>query len=59
MTANGTQVLMSPTDMLRGEKFARVRDPFGHEWGATTRPREMTPEEIQASAATMFEEMTG
>jgi PhnB protein len=59
MTANGAQVLMPPTGMFRGERFARVRDPFGHEWGVTTKLREMTPEEIQASAATMFEEMTG
>ena len=59
MTANGAQVLMPPTDMFRGERFARVRDPFGYEWGVTTRLQKMTPEEIQASAATMFEEMTG
>ena len=59
MTEHGAQGLMPPTDMFWGERFARVRDPFGHEWGVTTKLREMTPEEIQASAAKMFEEMTG
>jgi PhnB protein len=34
MTEHGAQVLMPPTDMFWGEKFARIRDPFGHEWGA-------------------------
>ena len=57
MAANGGQVLMPATDMFWGERFARVRDPFGHEWGVTTQLREMTPDEIKASAAKMFEEM--
>lgn len=58
MTDNGAQVLMVPTDVFWGERFARVRDPFGHEWGITTQLREMTPEDIQAAAAKMFEEMS-
>jgi len=59
MTENGAEILMDPVDMFWGERFARVRDPFGHEWGITTRLREMTPAEIQAAAAKMFEEMSG
>ena len=59
MTEHGGQVLMPQTDMFWGEEFARVRDPFGHEWRVTTKLREMTPEEILSSAAKMFEEMTG
>lgn len=51
---NGAEVLMVPTDMFWGERFARVRDPFGHEWGVTTKQREMTAEEIQTAAAKMF-----
>jgi len=48
---------METMDMFWGERFARVRDPFGHEWGITTRLRDMTPAEIEASAAKMFENM--
>jgi PhnB protein len=59
MTDNDAQILMAPTDMFWGERFARVRDPFGHEWGITTQLREMTPDEIQSSAAKLFEEMSG
>jgi PhnB protein len=57
MSSNGAEVLMEPADMFWGERFARVRDPFGHEWGITTRLREMTPAEIQAAAAKLFEGM--
>ena len=55
MTTNGARILLDPTDMFWGERFARVRDPFGHEWGITTHLRDMTPAEIQTSAAKMFE----
>ena len=54
MKSNGATVTMEPTDMFWGERFARVRDPFGHEWGITTHLRDMTPAEIQASAAELF-----
>ncbi len=36
MKNNGSEVLMDRTDVFWGERFARVRDPFGHEWGITT-----------------------
>ncbi len=54
MEGNGAEVLMEPTDMFWGERFARVRDPFGHEWGVTTRLHDMTPSEIQDAAAQLF-----
>ena len=57
MSEQGGEVLQPPTDMFWGECFARVRDPFGHEWGIATRLVEMTPEEIQTAAAKLFEEM--
>ncbi len=55
MKSNGATIVMEPADMFWGERFARVRDPFGHEWGITTRLCEMTPSEIQAAAARLFE----
>jgi hypothetical protein len=57
MKRNGTEVVMAPTDVFWGERFARVRDPFGHEWGITTRLHDMTPAEIQAAAAKLFKNM--
>jgi PhnB protein len=41
--------------MFWGERFARLRDPFGHEWGITTRLFEMTPAEIQAADVQLFD----
>ncbi len=55
MKGNGAKVVMEPRDMFWGERFARVRDPFGHEWGITTPLHDMTPAEIQAAAAKLFE----
>ncbi len=49
---------MNPVDMFWGERFSRVRDPFGHEWGITTKLREMAPDKIQAAATQLFAEMS-
>ncbi|MGD9722655.1 MAG: VOC family protein [Pirellulales bacterium] len=58
MKDNGSTVLMEPADMFWGERFGRVRDPFGHEWGIATRLREMSPDEIQAAARQMFADVS-
>ncbi len=57
MKDNGSDILAEPEDLFWGERFARVRDPFGHEWGVATLIKEMTPDEIQSIASKMFEEM--
>ena len=30
--AAGAKILMRPADMFWGERYAKLRDPFGHEW---------------------------
>ena len=50
MKDGGSTVLMDPTDVFWGERFARVRDPFGHEWGIATRLHDMSPDAIQTAA---------
>ncbi|MEL7499162.1 MAG: VOC family protein [Planctomycetota bacterium] len=57
MLDHGADVLMEPSDMFWGERFARVRDPFGHEWGIATKTSEMTHEEIRAAAEQMFDQL--
>lgn len=54
MEQNGATVLAQPTDMFWGERFARVRDPFGHDWGITTHLRDMTPSQIKSAADKLF-----
>ena len=56
MKTLGAEVMMEPSDMFWGERFARVRDPFGHEWGISEQLREMDPREIEKTVKTMFEE---
>jgi len=55
MVNNGSELLMEPTDMFWGDRFSRVRDPFGHEWGISTQLKEMSPEEIRNIVEDMFE----
>ncbi len=55
MKLHGADVAMVPTDMFWGERFARVRDPFGHEWGIAARLRDMTQAEIMAEAEKLFD----
>lgn len=57
MELHGSEILMPPTDMFWGERFARIRDPFGHEWGIATITQEMSPFEIQKAANELFAEM--
>ena len=57
MKHNGATVLMEPADMFWGERFGRVRDPFGHEWAIATQLRTMSPDEIQAAATQMFADL--
>jgi PhnB protein len=33
-----------------GDRYGKVKDPFGHEWGIATRVKELTPEEMQQAA---------
>lgn len=54
MMSAGAELLMAPTDMFWGERFARLRDPFGHEWGISTRQRLMSPSQIQEEVQKMF-----
>ncbi len=50
----GATVLMAPTDQGHGERQARVRDPFGHEWLLGHQLEALSPEEIQRRFASEF-----
>jgi PhnB protein len=34
--AAGAEPLMPPADMFWGDRYAKLRDPFGHEWSLAT-----------------------
>lgn len=42
----GATVVMPAADMFWGDRYAVLRDPFGHSWSIATHIKDMTPEEI-------------
>jgi uncharacterized glyoxalase superfamily protein PhnB len=51
----GATVTMEAQDQFYGERSARLRDPFGHEWLIGQQIEELSHEEIQRRFDAMFE----
>ena len=49
----GATVTMPLADMFWGDRYGRVRDPFGHHWSVATHMRDLSPEQIRDAAAAM------
>jgi PhnB protein len=43
----GAKGAMPPADMFWGDRFGKVADPFGHEWGLATHKEDLSPDEIR------------
>ncbi len=52
----GATELMKPADMFWGDRYGKVKDPFGHEWGLATHIKDVPPEELQETFDKMFKE---
>jgi uncharacterized glyoxalase superfamily protein PhnB len=48
--AAGATVRQPLEDAFWGDRYGKVTDPFGHEWGIATRVRELSPEEMRQAA---------
>jgi uncharacterized glyoxalase superfamily protein PhnB len=48
--AAGMNVLMPLADMFWGDRFGKLRDPFGHEWSLSMPVRKVSPAELAAGA---------
>jgi uncharacterized glyoxalase superfamily protein PhnB len=46
----GAKVRYPLEDAFWGDRFGKITDPFGHEWGIATRIKELTPEEVRQAA---------
>jgi uncharacterized glyoxalase superfamily protein PhnB len=46
----GATVRYPLEDAFWGDRYGKVTDPFGHEWGIATHVKDLTPEEMQAAA---------
>jgi PhnB protein len=45
--AAGATVLMPPEDMFWGDRYAKLRDPYGHDWSIGTHIEDVGPEEMK------------
>jgi uncharacterized glyoxalase superfamily protein PhnB len=50
----GATVTAPAADMFWGDRFGKLRDPFGHSWMLATKLREMSAGEMKAAAAAAF-----
>lgn len=55
----GAEALMSPEDAFWGDRFAKVKDPFGHHWSFATHQRDVSPEEMEKAMAEWQAENAG
>jgi uncharacterized glyoxalase superfamily protein PhnB len=53
-TAAGCQVTMPVTDQFWGDRYGRLKDPFGFEWGLATHVEDLSPEEMERRQEQMF-----
>ena len=45
---------MAPANMFWGDRYARVRDPFGREWQIATHVEDVPPDEMAKRAKQAF-----
>lgn len=50
----GATAKMKPDDMFWGDRYGKLVDPFGHEWGLATHVEDLTETEIGERAKKMF-----
>lgn len=55
----GAQVRMPVGDMFWGDRYGKIADPFGHEWGIATHKLDLTPDEIRKGAEEFFKKLGG
>jgi len=53
----GATVKQPLTDMFWGDRYGKLTDPFGHQWGIATHKEDVTPEEMAKRAKEWMAEM--
>lgn len=51
----GATPVMEPMDAFWGDRYGKIKDPFGHEWSIATHIKDYTPQEIAENAKAFFE----
>jgi uncharacterized glyoxalase superfamily protein PhnB len=52
--AAGATEVMPIADMFWGDRYGKLRDPFGQNWSLATHIRDLSPDEMKAAAAKAF-----
>lgn len=55
----GAEVEMPPADMFWGDRFGKLKDPFGHKWSLATQIENVDNDEMARRAAVFAAEMGG
>ncbi len=53
----GAEVTMPLADMFWGDRYGKLKDPFGHTWAVATRTKDLTPQQVKEGAKKAFAEM--
>ena len=53
----GCEVVAPIMDAFWGDRYGKVKDPFGHQWGIATHKEDVPPEEMGKRAEAFFAEM--
>jgi PhnB protein len=52
--AAGATEVMPVADMFWGDRYGKLRDPFGQTWSLATHTRDLSPDEMKAAAEKAF-----
>jgi PhnB protein len=55
----GARVDMAVQDMFWGDRFGRLTDPFGQQWGIATHKEDVAPEEMKRRQEAFFAKAAG
>ena len=55
----GCTEIMPVSDMFWGDRYGKVVDPFGFQWGIATHVEDVEPEEMQRRSQAWFAQMAG
>jgi len=50
----GAMITVELADQFWGDRYGRLRDPFGHEWSLASRIEDLSPDEIRQRAVAEF-----
>ena len=56
-TSLGGTSIMAPTDMFWGDRFGKLQDPYGNQWGLATHVKDVPPKQMAEAAKAAMAQM--